>query len=49
MYDIFLEDYQIDITKAREQFSSVSVCEKEAEHLQVTVNQPAILVRRFAY
>ncbi|MBY7142856.1 GntR family transcriptional regulator [Virgibacillus sp. NKC19-3] len=49
MYDIFLEDYQIGITKAIERFSPTSVRQKEADYLQAPIDQPAMLVKRFAY
>ncbi|MBT2215987.1 UTRA domain-containing protein [Virgibacillus dakarensis] len=49
MYDIFLDDYQMGVTKAIERFSATSVRQKEAEHLRIVTNQPAMLIKRFAY
>lgn len=49
MYDVFLEDYQIGVTKAIERFSPTSVRQKEADYLKAPVDQPAMLVKRFAY
>ncbi|MFD1037218.1 GntR family transcriptional regulator [Virgibacillus byunsanensis] len=49
MYDVFYEDYQIRVTKAVERFSATSVRKEEADHLQTSVGQPAMLIKRFAY
>ncbi|HLS08194.1 GntR family transcriptional regulator [Lentibacillus sp.] len=49
MYDIFLQDYQIGVTKAVERFSATSVRKEEAEHLNLPADHPAMLVKRFAY
>src|SRR5699024_8665534 len=49
MYSIFLEDYQLGVTKAFERFSPTSVRATEANYLKAPVDQPAMLIRRFAY
>lgn len=49
MYHVFYDDYQIAVTKAIEQFSATSVRQSEAEYLSVTTNQPAMLIKRYAY
>ncbi|MDY0393849.1 GntR family transcriptional regulator [Virgibacillus halophilus] len=49
MYDVFQADYHVFVTKAVEQFSATLVRSDEAEHLNVANNNPAMLVRRYAY
>lgn len=49
MYDIFLQDYQIGVTKAIERFSATIIRKKEAEHLDLAADHPAMLIKRFAY
>ncbi|WP_449355198.1 GntR family transcriptional regulator [Virgibacillus natechei] len=49
MYDIFLQDYHAGVTKAVERFSATTVRKGEAEHLNLTPNHPAMLIKRFAY
>ena len=49
MYDVFLQDYQTGVTKAVERFSATSVRKEEAEHLNLTADHPAMLIKRFAY
>ncbi len=49
MYDIFYDDYQVGVTKAVERFSATSAREKEAEQLCILTDQPAMLIKRFAY
>ncbi|WP_234031426.1 GntR family transcriptional regulator [Lentibacillus cibarius] len=49
MYDVFNEDYQIVVTKATERFSATNVRKEEAKQLQMEENQPAMLVKRYAY
>ncbi|PAV31141.1 GntR family transcriptional regulator [Virgibacillus profundi] len=49
MYDIFYQDYQVSVTKAIERFAATSVGEAEANHLNMQINQPAMLIRRHAY
>lgn len=49
MYDIFYDDYHIGVTKALERFTATSVRESEAKHLLMVTDQPAMLIRRFAY
>lgn len=49
MYDVFREDYKIVVTKAVERFSATLVRPREAEYLQVLENQPAMLIKRYAY
>lgn len=49
MYDIFQEDYHILVTRAVERFSATSIRESEVEYLKTVTNQPAMLIKRFAY
>ncbi|EQB38046.1 MULTISPECIES: GntR family transcriptional regulator [Virgibacillus] len=49
MYDVFSRDYQVVVTRALEKFSATSLRETEAGYLEVTAQQPAMLIRRFAY
>ncbi|WP_240452368.1 GntR family transcriptional regulator [Virgibacillus sp. YIM 98842] len=49
MYDVFMQDYKIGVTKAIERFSATSVRKEEAEHLKITAAHPAMLIKRFAY
>lgn len=49
MYDIFYEDYQFSVTKAIERFSTTKVEPGEFEYLKTSINQPAMLIKRFAY
>lgn len=49
MYDIFSNVYQVTVEKAVERFSATAVRPEEAEHLEVHANQPAMLIKRFAY
>lgn len=49
MYDIFNEDYQIGVTKARERFQATTVRKEEASYLQMEKGQPAMLIKRYAY
>ncbi|WAA13101.1 GntR family transcriptional regulator [Fervidibacillus halotolerans] len=49
MYDIFLHDYQVKVTRAIEQFSATTVRQEEAEYLNCRTNQPALFLKRFAY
>lgn len=49
MYDVFTEDYAVGVTKAVERFSATSVRKEEAERFGLTVDQPAMLIKRFAY
>jgi len=49
MYDIFTEDYQLGVTKAIERFSPTSVRPTESEYLKAPVDQPAMLIRRYAF
>src|SRR5699024_12402984 len=49
MYSIFLEDYELGVTTAFERFSPTSVRATEASYLRAPVDQPAMLIRRFAY
>lgn len=49
MYDIFREDYHIRVTKAVERFSATSARHDEANHLKMDPQQPAMLVKRYAY
>ncbi|GGK03771.1 GntR family transcriptional regulator [Lentibacillus kapialis] len=49
MYDVFLQDYQIGVTKAIERFSATIIRHEEAKHLKLSADHPAMLVKRFAY
>lgn len=49
MYDVFVEDYQVGVTKAVEQFTATSLRKEEAEHLESEVERPAMLIKRSAY
>lgn len=49
MYDIFYEDYQIELTRATERFSATLTRKEEAENLAIAINQPAMLIKRYAY
>ncbi|QUW21528.1 GntR family transcriptional regulator [Sporosarcina sp. Marseille-Q4063] len=49
MYSVFLDDYQIQATKAFERFKATSVRSKEAVHLKMIENQPAMLITRSTY
>ncbi|AIF44329.1 GntR family transcriptional regulator [Virgibacillus sp. SK37] len=49
MYDLFQEEYQIVVTRARERFSATTVRKQEAAYLQAELELPAMLIRRYAY
>jgi len=49
MYDVFLEDYQVKVTRAVERFTATLLREDEAKYLKGRPEQPAILLRRYAY
>jgi GntR family transcriptional regulator len=49
MYDVFMQDYKIGVTKAIERFSATSVRKDEAEYLKINAAHPAMLIKRFAY
>lgn len=49
MYDIFYEEYQVNVTKAIERFSATMIGKEEAAHLRMITEQPAMLIKRFAY
>lgn len=49
MYDIFNEDYGLRLTRATERFSATVAHGEEAEQLQMTEQQPAMQIKRFAY
>ncbi|WP_404455520.1 GntR family transcriptional regulator [Virgibacillus necropolis] len=49
MYDVFYEEYQVNVTKAIERFSATMIRKEEAEHLRMITDQPAMLIKRFAY
>lgn len=49
MYDIFYEDYQIDLTRATERFSAALIRKEEVDYLGTKINQPAMLIKRYAY
>jgi GntR family transcriptional regulator len=49
MYDVFYQDYQITVTRAVEKFSATHLRDAEADYLNATVQQPAMLIKRFAF
>lgn len=49
MYDIFNEDYELNVTKAVEQFSTTKVNPFESQYLKTSINQPAMSIKRFSY
>ncbi len=49
MYDVFQQDYQIGVTKAIERFSAASIRAEEAAYLNMNEEQPAMLIKRYAY
>ncbi|MDY7043176.1 GntR family transcriptional regulator [Virgibacillus sp. M23] len=49
MYDVFYQEYQVVVTKALERFSAASLRETEARYLGIPSQQPAMLIKRFAY
>lgn len=49
MYDVFLEDYKINVTKAVEKFTATSLRKDEASYLNNEVDRPAMLIKRYAY
>ncbi|WP_227001857.1 GntR family transcriptional regulator [Virgibacillus necropolis] len=49
MYDVFYEEYQVNVTKAVERFSATMIRKEEAAHLQMLPEQPAMLIKRYAY
>ena len=49
MYDVFMQDYKIGVTKAIERFSATIVRKEEAGHLKIKAAHPAMLIKRFAY
>ncbi|NWO14436.1 MAG: GntR family transcriptional regulator [Virgibacillus sp.] len=49
MYDIFSHDYQVHVTRAIERFSATQLRETEAGYLNAPTQQPAMLIKRFAY
>lgn len=49
MYDVFLKDYDIGVTRAVERFSATNVRDTEAEYLEMNLSLPAMLIKRYAY
>ncbi|OUM89967.1 MAG: GntR family transcriptional regulator [Caldibacillus debilis] len=49
MYDVFRDDYHINITKAIEKFSVTKVRAEEAKWLNVKNGDPAMLIKRYLY
>ena len=49
MYDVFSDQYGMRVTRATEQFSATTIRQQEAGYLQMVENQPAMLIKRFAY
>lgn len=49
MYDVFNRAYNIQATRAEEEFSITTLRDHEAELLAEAVGDPAMLVKRTAY
>lgn len=49
MYQIFIEDYSLGVTKAIESFKATTLREEEAKHFQLPSNQSAMMIKRYAY
>lgn len=49
MYKVFNDKYGIGVSKALEQFRATGLREEEAKFLGQETNQPAMLIKRFAY
>lgn len=49
MYSIFMEKYNIGVSRATEQFSVTSLSSEEAYYLKSETERPAMLLKRFAY
>lgn len=49
MYSVFMDDYDIGVSKATEQFSVTSLRSEEAESLRAKAGSPAMLLERLAY
>jgi len=49
MYDVFYEDYGINVTNATERFTATTIRDIEAPHLKVQSGDVGMLIRRIAY
>ncbi|WP_245723106.1 GntR family transcriptional regulator [Natribacillus halophilus] len=49
MYNIFRNHYNINVTRAIEKFSATITRDHEAKHLETYTQNPAMLIKRFAY
>ena len=49
LYDVFKEDYNINITSAKEIFKSVLTREKEASILEYNQGMPSMMIERITY
>lgn len=49
MYTVFNEKYGIGVSKATEQFRATGLRKEEAKYLKDDSNQPAMLIKRYAY
>ncbi|SEI56568.1 GntR family transcriptional regulator [Alkalibacterium gilvum] len=49
MYKVFNEKYDVSVSKATEQFRATGLRKEEANYLKLESNQPAMMIKRFAY
>ncbi|GEM03111.1 GntR family transcriptional regulator [Halolactibacillus miurensis] len=49
MYSVFMDDYNMGVSQATEQFSVTSLRSEEAENLHAEIGSPAMLLERLAY
>ncbi|WP_313799132.1 GntR family transcriptional regulator [Cytobacillus sp.] len=49
LYDLFAQQFNIVVTKAKEAFEPVLIRPEESEYLQTDVGRPALLLERTAY
>lgn len=49
MYEIFRKKYNVQITKAVENFRAVATNDKEAQWLQIQAGEPSLLLERITY
>lgn len=49
MYTIFRDLYQVQLTKANERFRAVPTTQEEAELLQISQNEPSLLIERLTF
>ena len=49
MYDVFLQDYEVTVTKATERLSATLVTEEESMFLDMRSGEAGMLIKRYAY